>query len=322
MIEGLLTSQHTRARTYTYTNPTPTPTPADTPFFLPSLIERMDTELRQRRPPKTAGSGGGGGDGVEDAARRAASRPVEASAPPLPAAAATSTATEEAASAAAASTSASVAESGSASSSESVPLSSSSSSSPSSSSSSSQSSPQFSCSICLDAPKDPVLTRCGHVYCWPCLHEWIKRSESCPVCKAGVTESSIIPIYSNNSDQPSVDPRTKPRSSSSSESTTAAPPRPRAERAPPPRQQTNFAFGGVGSPFNFGGIAPGASANFQAHIGFPFFSFAMNFGGPQNNNDPGGRRRQLSPEEQREVYISNGFLTVGLVFLLCFIFFL
>ena len=29
---------------------------------------------------------------------------------------------------------------------------------------------QFECNICLDAARDPVVTQCGHLYCWPCLH--------------------------------------------------------------------------------------------------------------------------------------------------------
>ena len=89
-----------------------------------------------------------------------------------------------------------------------------------------------------------------------------------------------------------------------------APPRPRAERAPPPPQPQEPAFG-----FNPAFVGRGG-ANFQAYLGFPFFSFAMNVGGPRQNG------RRLTPDEQRELYISNGFLALGLVFLLAFIFLL
>ena len=30
---------------------------------------------------------------------------------------------------------------------------------------------QFECNICFDAAKDPVVTQCGHLYCWSCLHQ-------------------------------------------------------------------------------------------------------------------------------------------------------
>ena len=34
---------------------------------------------------------------------------------------------------------------------------------------------RFLCSICLDAVSDePVVTRCGHLYCWPCLYTWLE----------------------------------------------------------------------------------------------------------------------------------------------------
>ncbi|KAL6134082.1 hypothetical protein ACLB2K_066315 [Fragaria x ananassa] len=61
--------------------------------------------------------------------------------------------------------------------------------------------------ICLDSVRDPVITLCGHLYCWPCIYKWIQfqtpSSESqedqkqpqCPVCKTEVSESSLVPLY-------------------------------------------------------------------------------------------------------------------------------
>ncbi|KAG9416473.1 hypothetical protein AC1031_000872 [Aphanomyces cochlioides] len=63
----------------------------------------------------------------------------------------------------------------------------------------------FDCNICLDHVKEPVVTLCGHLYCWPCLYRWILNHNQCPVCKAGVTQENIIPVYGRGSK--SVDPR-------------------------------------------------------------------------------------------------------------------
>lgn len=39
-----------------------------------------------------------------------------------------------------------------------------------SSSSPSSSSGSFECSICFDVATEPVVTRCGHLFCWPCIY--------------------------------------------------------------------------------------------------------------------------------------------------------
>lgn len=28
----------------------------------------------------------------------------------------------------------------------------------------------FDCNICYDTAREPVVTMCGHLYCWPCLY--------------------------------------------------------------------------------------------------------------------------------------------------------
>ncbi|GFZ07518.1 RING membrane-anchor 3 [Actinidia rufa] len=36
----------------------------------------------------------------------------------------------------------------------------------------------FECNICLDAAHDPVVTLCGHLYCWPCIYKWLHVQSS------------------------------------------------------------------------------------------------------------------------------------------------
>ncbi|XP_073287398.1 uncharacterized protein [Primulina huaijiensis] len=56
----------------------------------------------------------------------------------------------------------------------------------------------FDCNICLDLAKDPVVTCCGHLFCWPCLYRWLHHhsdAKECPVCKGEVTVKNLTPIY-------------------------------------------------------------------------------------------------------------------------------
>ncbi|KAK7401549.1 hypothetical protein VNO78_13116 [Psophocarpus tetragonolobus] len=60
----------------------------------------------------------------------------------------------------------------------------------------------FHCNICFDKARDPVLTCCGHLFCWPCFHKLsyaYSNAKECPVCKGEVTDEGIIPIYGNDS---------------------------------------------------------------------------------------------------------------------------
>ncbi|KAK6136813.1 hypothetical protein DH2020_029448 [Rehmannia glutinosa] len=56
----------------------------------------------------------------------------------------------------------------------------------------------FECHICFELAQEPIVTLCGHLYCWPCLYQWLQlhsHSHECPVCKAIVQEEKLIPIY-------------------------------------------------------------------------------------------------------------------------------
>ncbi|EOA26369.1 hypothetical protein CARUB_v10023286mg [Capsella rubella] len=80
----------------------------------------------------------------------------------------------------------------------------------------------FDCYICLDLSKDPVVTNCGHLYCWPCLYQWLQVSEAkeCPVCKGEISAKTMTPIFG----------RGKHKRESEEVSDTKIPSRPQARR--------------------------------------------------------------------------------------------
>lgn len=62
----------------------------------------------------------------------------------------------------------------------------------------------FDCNICLDFAHDPVVTLCGHLYCWPCIYKWLHVQSAslesdehpqCPVCKAEISHTTMVPLY-------------------------------------------------------------------------------------------------------------------------------
>lgn len=69
----------------------------------------------------------------------------------------------------------------------------------------------FDCNICLESPHDPVVTLCGHLYCWPCIYRWLQvqsssdesnQPPSCPICKANISHASLIPLYGRGTSRP------------------------------------------------------------------------------------------------------------------------
>lgn len=108
----------------------------------------------------------------------------------------------------------------------------------------------FECNICLELAKEPVVTLCGHLFCWPCLYRcawplraranrgpvltgawllcrWMQsptcNNRACPVCKAGVEVDKVVPIYGRGSELAStVQEAVKP-----------VPPRPAGHRPAP-----------------------------------------------------------------------------------------
>ncbi|AQK45017.1 E3 ubiquitin-protein ligase RMA1 [Zea mays] len=83
----------------------------------------------------------------------------------------------------------------------------------------------FDCNICLDFAAEPVVTLCGHLYCWPCIYEWLRPGvestasdngssarRQCPVCKATLSPDTLVPLYGRGgSSKKSLDGMAIPR---------------------------------------------------------------------------------------------------------------
>uniref|UniRef100_A0A2P2K2G8 E3 ubiquitin-protein ligase RMA n=1 Tax=Rhizophora mucronata TaxID=61149 RepID=A0A2P2K2G8_RHIMU len=79
----------------------------------------------------------------------------------------------------------------------------------------------FDCNICLDAARDPVVTLCGHLYCWPCIYKWLHvcsssndpdpQQPNCPVCKASISSNSVVPLYGRGASSSESEPTKAPR---------------------------------------------------------------------------------------------------------------
>ncbi|CAH2241044.1 E3 ubiquitin-protein ligase RNF185-like [Pararge aegeria] len=152
------------------------------------------------------------------------------------------------------------------------------------------------CNICLDTARDAVVSMCGHLFCWPCLHQWLETRPSrqvCPVCKAAISREKVIPLYGRGNTK-QEDPRNK------------VPPRPAGQRTEPESSGGFPGFGfGEGFHMSFG-------------IGaFPFgvFTSTFNFGDPRPSAAPRG-----TAQFEEEQFLSKIFLWVAILFVLWLVF--
>eukprot|EP01084_Bolivina_argentea_P281731 482095_1 len=173
---------------------------------------------------------------------------------------------------------------------------------------------RFECNVCLDQVHDPVVTRCGHLFCWTCLYRWLHSNHTeCPVCKAGVREDSVIPLYVRGSDN--VDPRTRDGNPEMQPNYgSAIPNRPVAERA------QAGSYSGVGQ--DGGGIGQFRDgATFTAGIGFfpSLFGLQFQFG----TGIPTGHaaNHPLTADELQQSFWSRVLLLIGTFIVFCLLFF-
>lgn len=95
---------------------------------------------------------------------------------------------------------------------------------------------KYECRICIEEAKEPVVTPCGHMFCWSCIDKWLNQNNShqlCPSCKSGISRSTLIPLYLN---EETKDPRSEN-------------PRPQATRERPKENPNYSRIGGIGLGF-------------------------------------------------------------------------
>ncbi|KAJ1954001.1 hypothetical protein EC988_002671 [Linderina pennispora] len=170
---------------------------------------------------------------------------------------------------------------------------------------------EFSCNICFDSATDPVLTICGHLFCWSCLVQWLDRSATCPVCKAGCDKDKVIPVYGRGREE--KDPRLNPN----------MPNRPAGQRPPPPQRQPNqfFGFDPFGVPGSFHGAARGG--NFVFTGGFGFLPTLMGFSYTFPNGQANGMHGAASAGQPvgQQAFISRVFMMIAAMILVSILFY-
>lgn len=157
----------------------------------------------------------------------------------------------------------------------------------------------FECNICLDVARDAVISMCGHLFCWPCIHQWMEtrpNRQICPVCKAGISRDKVIPLYGRGNPD-GKDPRDK------------VPPRPQGQRSEPTSSNPFSGFG-------FGGGQGGGGGGFHMSFGigaFPFGFFATNFNfGEERPGAPASGSHQAL----EEAFLHKVFLWVAFAFIM------
>ena len=56
------------------------------------------------------------------------------------------------------------------------------------------------CPICLGPVHLPVVTQCGHIFCWNCIKDWLQKNpiKICPICKNCISLDKMVSLFLNN----------------------------------------------------------------------------------------------------------------------------
>lgn len=191
----------------------------------------------------------------------------------------------------------------------------------------------FECNICFELAQDPIVTLCGHLYCWPCLYKWLHihgHSQECPVCKAVIQEEKLVPLYGRG--KAPTDPRSKSIPGVSIPNRPAGQ-RPETARPPEPNHFPQNGFGFMGAPMatarfgnftfsaGFGGLFP-SLLNLHVHgfpdptpygaaTGFPY-GFSNTFHGGHGH----GFQQPSAQAQQTDSILKFAFFAIGIFVIL------
>lgn len=161
----------------------------------------------------------------------------------------------------------------------------------------------YECHICFEQATNAVVSMCGHLFCWPCIHRWMEsrpNNPTCPVCKSVIDKSKLIPLYGRGSTD-----KTDPRET--------VPPRPQGQREEPQPAEQGFGFEGINVSFGIGAFP-------FTMLGGPMFNA---FGGANNPMAAGGRAAagaRGNPRPQEEQRVAKIFMMIAFLFLILIIF--
>lgn len=52
--------------------------------------------------------------------------------------------------------------------------------------------PSIQCLLCSEQRINATSTMCGHIFCWNCIHQWVKERGECPICRSPTEPSRLI----------------------------------------------------------------------------------------------------------------------------------
>lgn len=65
---------------------------------------------------------------------------------------------------------------------------------------------QEDCPVCIDNLKDPIITSCGHVFCFGCIERVIETQHKCPMCRSELKDvNSLVKPAKGEVENPKID---------------------------------------------------------------------------------------------------------------------